>query len=114
MAEPDKETTLRIVELLEFVRDHSRLYGLGIGDGEPTVFWLEGFNRALEVVGLNDQQQDLYPATVEERGWRDKSHHPKHEMIEKGLSGEALFREIVQIEIDAWKKVLTSFVDESS
>lgn len=107
--EIDTEKITHIIELFESIR-LPRPKTL-VGDEVPYSVglrnWLNGFRTAL--TRLMPSEHDLYHRTynqiIQLRGWTLSAIGPERDMHARGWTEEAIFHELLVIEIETWKRI---------
>ena len=103
-------TINRVIEYLEYVLLRPGMYFGTRLDVDSLTIFLTGFYSSFSVAGLGlfeTPRDETYKAVVEERGWEMSAVRGIwHSMQAKGLSEEDVFREVLTVEIEAWKKRL--------
>lgn len=93
----------RLIENLENVQAVPRMF---FGDNVPPVVnFIWGFNLACNAFGVIDEYNKIYNEVRVEHGWSGGSRHPFEEMNERGFSNEEAIREIINMEIETWRRV---------
>jgi hypothetical protein len=91
-----------IIQFLENVRNRPLMYVTNINELAP---FLDGFNNACLTLGMNCGTDKALLDTVTERGWEwSVAGRTLPSMRKRGLDETAIALEILNIEIEAWKK----------
>ncbi len=106
-----KDQILNIINLLADVREKPRKW-LHSGDSSIVDF-VGGFNAAMAFTSLSTYRDYLKAnaKVLKERGWETSSRHVWYEMKEHGLHSETILQELLTIEIESWRSVLSNVID---
>lgn len=107
----DNRSQLReIIACLEDVLNRPGMYLGASADVAHVVAFLNGFDTACTALGLSPGHTDTaYHAVVREKGWSETSTRGMWAIMhERGLTEDAIMRELIAIEIDVWKKRATA------
>lgn len=109
--------TQQIANIIHYLETVRQKPGMFLNDQTPHSFLL-GFDCAAVALGLAkevEQKRELYRKIVVERGWEyNLARHLSSELEEQGLSYTQIIDEVLQIEIEAWKRLYRSLCTENS
>ncbi len=96
----------KLPQMLEIVLKAPRMF---FGDEMPSVFnFVEGLRFMYSELDVSDAYYDTFNMVIKERGWRFSAHHPFVEMRERGMSEQEITAEVLTIEIEVWKRLVSS------
>ena len=98
-----KEPIQRIIFLLERIIENKALYFGTDYDLSHVEYYLRGVKNACKFLGV-DIDDNIYDQVIKEHGWSLMAAMPISEMKEKGLTLSQIIDEILNIELETWKK----------
>jgi hypothetical protein len=105
----DTAKITNIIELFESIRlERPKML---VGDEAPYSVglrnWLNGFRTALTRLtpGAHELYYQTYNQILQLRGWTLNALGPEREMHAQGWTEEAIFDELLMIEIETWKRI---------
>jgi hypothetical protein len=100
-----------IVRWLERVNSRVGMY-IGPTDNVPVAqAFLQGYRMACDAVGYS-YTLDAYQTEVESRGWERQATGLVPQMRARGASDDRIVRELFEVEIQTWKRLLEVLPDE--
>jgi len=97
-------TIAKLLLVLEHARERPGMYFSNIDAADS---FLRGFRIAANTcIGMNDLVHKFRGQVTIERGWVWSSLPPWGEMKQTGMSEQDVIKEMLTIEIEAWKRVL--------
>jgi hypothetical protein len=100
----------KIISALESVAKRPYMYMGSEGEIAAQPF-LAGFHCALRILNLDEDTQKFRNDVLTERGWELSSVAPYTEMKQRSMSPDQMINEILTIEIEVWKKILSQKQD---
>lgn len=92
----------KLLVILEHAKERPGMYFSNI---ETADSFLRGFGTAVSVYLEVDEVYRIRVQVTNERGWPRSSREPWDEMISTGMSEEQVIGEMLNIEIEVWKRV---------
>jgi hypothetical protein len=98
------EIVSEMITIVEQIRIRPRMF---FGDMLPApINFLNGVGLMLVLMDLSGLYYHHYWEIAKQRGWRSTSQHIHDQMIEKGLTQEEATAELMEIELEVWKRML--------
>jgi hypothetical protein len=96
----------KIIACLEDVLKRPEMYLGPSADVTHVVAFLSGFDTACTTLGLSSGHMDTaYQSVVREKGWAESSTRGIWNiMSDRGITEHEIVRELIVIEIEAWKQ----------
>lgn len=107
----EKNQVEAVIKALEDVRQRPHMFIL-VGKN-PVFSWMIGFNTALRAF-VPQPEDTFYKDAVTERGWEWSTTAPLGEMEKRELSEQEMVDEFLTIFVEAWKKRLAAFDQDTS
>ena len=97
-----REVIDKIIDFFEAVRARPLMY-FGINDTNAVIIFTDGFYMSLSITNQSFPSLDIKKEASKNRGWNFNALGIIPHIKEKGMLDEEMVRELISVEIEAWK-----------
>ena len=98
----DSEYTDKFIEFFEEVLARPLMY-FGKNDADAVIIFTHGLYTSLYITNHSFPSEEIYREVSKNRGWHFNALGIIPDMKKKGLSDEEMVKELISVEIEAWK-----------
>lgn len=108
MVKMNKEHIDKFIEFFEAVKARPIIY-FGKFDTDAVILFTHGFYESLSIIDESFPSLDIHKEASKVRGWNFNALGVVPDLKKKGLSNEEMVKELISVEIEAWKIFRNSF-----